>query len=110
MLAVQMVGVHELALKFLRRTSGTDNIDISSSCGLQATRLMRLFVEQTEAMAKLKGKTGQQKAADFSAALLPAIRLLGGEGSGQANYRSTKSAGASCGNCRGNPTSLPAFR
>jgi hypothetical protein len=28
---------------------------------LRATRLMRLFNEQLEAMAKLKGKTGQQK-------------------------------------------------
>jgi hypothetical protein len=62
MLAVQMFGVHNAAIMFLKGAvkegqtfQGTDaNV-------LRATRLMRLFIEQLEAMAKLKGKAGQQK-------------------------------------------------
>jgi len=62
MLTVQMVGVHEGAALFLKnamldhqRPKGVDaNV-------LRATRLMRLFNEQLVAMARLKGKTGQQR-------------------------------------------------
>jgi hypothetical protein len=61
MLAVQMVGVHEAALRFLRRVSDGQNLESSNSDVLQVTRLLRLFNEQLEAMAKLKGKSGQQK-------------------------------------------------
>jgi len=62
MLSVQMLGVHEVALKFLRnatregQTYGNANMHVN-----WAARFMKLFVEQTEAMAKLKGTAGQQK-------------------------------------------------
>jgi hypothetical protein len=62
MLAVQMMGVHHAALAFLqaaavsRRTSAGSDADMA-----RAMNLMRLFIEQAEAMAKLKGKSGQQK-------------------------------------------------
>jgi hypothetical protein len=36
----------------------TEGMDLNV---LRATRLMRLFNEQTETMAKLRGKTGQQR-------------------------------------------------
>ncbi len=57
-----MIGVHEAATMFLRRATAagqtSDEVDRNV---LQATRLMRLFTEQLNAMAKLKGRTSQQK-------------------------------------------------
>jgi hypothetical protein len=62
MLTVQMVGAHEAALMFLKRaTIEGQTLQGSDANVLRATRLMRLFNEQLEAMAKLKGKAGQQK-------------------------------------------------
>jgi hypothetical protein len=62
LLAVQMFGVHEAALLFLKRIPGEgqtmEGVDANV---VRATKLMRLFTEQLEAMAKLKGKAGQQK-------------------------------------------------
>jgi len=62
MLNVQMVGVHETALMFLKRATlegqTLDGIDANVN---RATRLLRLFNEQLVAMARLKGKVGQQK-------------------------------------------------
>ena len=62
MLAVQMVGVHKTALTFMHRAT----VDGQTAEGadrnvLRVTRLMRLFTEQIDAMAKLKGKSGQQR-------------------------------------------------
>jgi hypothetical protein len=62
MLAVQMIGVHNAAVRFLymslvpNQTRGGSDLCIS-----RATKLLRLFTEQLSAMAKLKGKSGQQK-------------------------------------------------
>ncbi len=57
-----MIAVHHAAMKFLYRATlegqtfeGTD-MNIA-----RATRLMRLYTMQTEAMAKLRGTTGQQR-------------------------------------------------
>jgi hypothetical protein len=62
MLAVQMVGVHHAALMFLRRASlNGQTFEGADANVLRATRLMRLFNEQLETMARLKGKTAQQK-------------------------------------------------
>lgn len=62
LLAVQMIGVHHAAVSFLyRATLQGQTFDGADANVLRATRLMRLFTEQLEAMAKLKGKTGQQK-------------------------------------------------
>ncbi len=62
MLATQMIGVHEAAMMFLHRATlveqSPEGIDPNV---LRATRLLRLFTEQLEAMAKLKGKSGQQR-------------------------------------------------
>jgi hypothetical protein len=62
MLATQMIAAHEAALAFLNRatleTQHTEAIDKNVH---RATRLMRLFCDQLEAMQKLKGKTGQQR-------------------------------------------------
>lgn len=62
MLSIQMVATNEAALMFLNRSTlpnlTTEAIDANVT---RATRLMRLFKDQTEAMAKLKGTAGQQK-------------------------------------------------
>lgn len=61
-LAVQMTATSEMALMFLNRATlagqTTEGIDQNVA---RAARLMRIHLEQIEAMQKLKGKTGQQK-------------------------------------------------
>jgi hypothetical protein len=62
LLAVQMFGVHEAATLFLKRaTLEGQTFEGADACVLRATRLLRLFNEQVDLMAKLKGKTSQQK-------------------------------------------------
>lgn len=62
LLAVQMFGVHEAALLFLQRaTLEGQTFEGNNANVLRATRLMRLFIEQLDAMAKLRGKMAQQK-------------------------------------------------
>ena len=61
MLAIQMLGTHHAAVRLLMSANANQSIEISDSLIRQAARLMRLFNEQLEAMAKLKGKTRQQK-------------------------------------------------
>jgi len=62
MLAIQMSGVHNAAVKFLRRaTLPGQTLEGSDTYAALTTRLMRLFNDQVETMAKLKGKTRQQK-------------------------------------------------
>lgn len=62
LLCVQIFSVHEAALLFLQRaTAEAQTFEGSDANVLRATRLMRLFNEQLEAMSKLKGKVGQQK-------------------------------------------------
>ena len=62
LLAVQILGVHNTALRFLRlATVEGQTFEGTDANVLRATRLLRLFNEQLEAMAKLKGKAGQQK-------------------------------------------------
>ena len=62
MLAAQMIGTQRAAMRFLKRALLTgqtfEGVDANV---LRATRLMRLFTEQAETMAKLKGKSGQQR-------------------------------------------------
>ncbi len=62
MLAVQMIGAQRTAMKFLERATlpGQTSEGMDANV-LRATRLMRLFNEQVETMAKLKGKGGQQR-------------------------------------------------
>ncbi len=62
LLAVQMFGVHEAATLLLNRaTLEGQTFEATDANVLRATRLMRLFKEQVELMARLKGKTSQQK-------------------------------------------------
>src|SRR6266478_5560192 len=61
-LAVQMIAANDAALLFLRRaTADGQTVEGSAAHVLRASGLMRLFIEQLAAMAKLKGKPGQQK-------------------------------------------------
>ena len=62
LLAAQMVGTHRAAMMFLTNaTKPEDSFDGRDRSVHRALRLMHLFTEQIEAMAKLKGKSGQQK-------------------------------------------------
>ena len=57
MLAVQMIAANDAALLFLQRaTADGQTVEGAAANVLRATRLMRLFIEQLAAMAKLKGK------------------------------------------------------
>jgi hypothetical protein len=62
LLGAQMVGAQHVAMVCLARAmqpnQSTDGVDRNI---LRATRLMRVFNEQVDAMAKLKGTAGQQK-------------------------------------------------
>jgi hypothetical protein len=62
MLAAQMVGTHRAAMMFLANaTKPEDSFEGRDRNMLRALRLMGLFTEQVETMAKLKGKSGQQR-------------------------------------------------
>jgi hypothetical protein len=62
MLSVQMIGVHNAAVNFMvDATSPNQTFEGKDANVFRTTRLMRLFNEQLEAMAKLKGKTTQQR-------------------------------------------------
>jgi hypothetical protein len=62
LLAVQMAAVHQAGMLSLQKAAfhseSSENPDLHMD---RATRLMRLFIEQIDAMARLKGKTSQQK-------------------------------------------------
>jgi hypothetical protein len=62
MLAVQMIGVHNSAVRFLMRASEEGQTMVGADANVQrSVRLLRLFNEQLQALASLRGKTGQQK-------------------------------------------------
>jgi hypothetical protein len=62
MLAVQMIGVHNAAVEFIKRSQlPGQTVGGVDSEAARAARLMRLSTEQLDAMAKLKGTAGQQK-------------------------------------------------
>lgn len=61
-LAAQMTATGEAALMFLNRATVQEHTEEVTDLNVaRATRLMRLHLEQIEAMQKLKGKAGQQK-------------------------------------------------
>ena len=90
MLATQMIGVHEAALIFLRSaTADGQTAEGRDTNTHRAVRLMRLFIEQLAAMAKSKGKTGQQKVVvehvhvnAGGQAIVGAVTTPGGQGEG----------------------------
>lgn len=62
MLATQMIATHEAAIMFLQTATRDDQTFEGRDANvLRATRLMRLHLDQIEAMQKLKGRAGQQK-------------------------------------------------
>jgi hypothetical protein len=62
MLAVQMIGVHNASVEFLRRSLSPDQTIVGVDANIaRASRLLRIFTAQIDAMAKLKGTAGQQK-------------------------------------------------
>lgn len=71
MLMVQMIGVHQAAAECLAFATGNTredgqrvprlHLDVVDARMRQATQLMRLFTEQLDAWASLKGKRGRQK-------------------------------------------------
>ena len=61
LLATQMIATHDAALMFVTNaTRDQQTFEGRDANILRATRLMRLYLEQIEAMQKLKGKAGQQ--------------------------------------------------
>lgn len=62
MLAAQMVGSHLLAMRYMASAimSG-QTVEGADRFNLRATRLMRVFMEQAESMARHQGKTGLQR-------------------------------------------------
>lgn len=61
LLAVQMVGVHNLAMDFMRRAIAKDQTTEGTNLNVsRATKLLRTFVAQVEALNNYRGK-GQQK-------------------------------------------------
>lgn len=71
MLLVQMIGVHHASTECLALATGNTrengergprgDLDVVDARMRQATQLMRLFTEQLDAWASLKGKRGRQK-------------------------------------------------
>ena len=61
LLCVQMLGAHNLAMEFMRRSLlPGQTFDGATSETNRAVRLMRIFVEQADALQRLRGKAGQQ--------------------------------------------------
>jgi hypothetical protein len=61
MLAVQMVSTHTLAMEFLRRAALPGMPDLGVEVNVnRATKLMRVFGTQMEALSRYRGK-GEQK-------------------------------------------------
>ena len=61
MLATQMVAVHSLAMTCMGRAARPDQSDLGVEVNInRATKLMRSFVTQTEALGRYRGK-GEQK-------------------------------------------------
>ena len=62
LLATQMVGVHNLAMEYMRRAmiseQTTEGVTINTE---RATKMLRTFTTQLEALNRHRGKSGQQK-------------------------------------------------
>jgi hypothetical protein len=60
MLAVQMIGVHNMAMDYMAKATRTDRVDFMSSYMNVATKSLRTFAAQMEALKKYR-TGGQQK-------------------------------------------------
>lgn len=62
LLCTQMLGVHNLAMEFMRRSLLPEQtLEATTAQTNRAARLLRVFVEQADALQRLRGKAGQQK-------------------------------------------------
>lgn len=93
LLAVQMIGAQSAAMKFLKQaTADGITFDAANRYVQWSSRLMTLFNEQVEAMAKLKGKSGQRivvervTVQDGGQAIVGAV-IPGGRGTSGDNQR-----------------------
>ena len=60
MLAVQMVGCHNLAMAMVRRATKADRVDFLATYGNLSAKLLRTFTAQVEALTRLRGQTIKQ--------------------------------------------------
>ncbi len=60
MLAAQMIGVHNIAMNFMGKATRTDRVDFMSTYMNGATKSLRTFAAQMEALKKYR-TGGQQK-------------------------------------------------
>lgn len=60
MLAAQMVATHQAAMELLRRTNGADTIQRLEANGNMATKMLRTFTAQVEALKRHRSK-GEQR-------------------------------------------------
>ena len=60
MLAIQMTGIHFMAMTMMRRAMLSETVDAVDSCTNRVTKLSRTFTAQMEALGRHRGK-GQQK-------------------------------------------------
>jgi len=61
MLAVQMVGIHTLALELMRRAAFTGQTDVGVEVNVnRATKLLRTFANLTEVLSRYRGKVEQK--------------------------------------------------
>ena len=61
-LGAQMLGTHRLAMSFMSRAAHPyDRRNMIDRLIQRSTRLMRLYIDQVQTLAKLKGKGGQQR-------------------------------------------------
>lgn len=62
LLCAQMLGVHNLAMEHMRRSLLSEQtIEGVTTQTNRVVRLLRVFVEQTDALQRLRGNAGQQK-------------------------------------------------
>lgn len=60
MLAIQMVGIHNMAMTMMHKAMQTERVNIQNMSSNLATKLTRTFIAQMDALNKHRGK-GQQK-------------------------------------------------
>jgi hypothetical protein len=76
-LAAQMIATNDAAALFMRRATLPNQPSEFTDLNIaRATRLMRLHLEQIEAMQKLKGLAGHQKIVVERVEVQPAVRRL----------------------------------
>jgi hypothetical protein len=86
MLAVQMIGTHELAMEMLSRARQSPMVETTTAYTGMATKLTRTFTAQTEALAKIR-RGGAQKVVvehvhihEGAQAVVGAVTYAGGRG------------------------------